>query len=101
MLTLLLLAVVLSPALASQYSLVGRYAQSDDEGVQVGWPGSGISFDTPANAKISLSLSLPSIKWYDAKGQLEDGARMAVFIDGVFTQDHLVIPTADGKGESE
>ena len=97
MLILFLIVVfVLSSVVADvPYGLVGRSLDSS-EGVKLGWPGSGLAFVVAPQEEVvdvAVALSLSPIKWYDLEGQMSDGVRVAVFIEGEFQDSHLVKPS--------
>jgi hypothetical protein len=47
---------------------------------------------TSGSVTLLIDVSLPTIDWYDVKGQLEDGARLGVFADDVLVDTILVTP---------
>ncbi|GMI37606.1 hypothetical protein TeGR_g13638 [Tetraparma gracilis] len=90
---------LLPPLLAASppFRVIGRSCGSSDSSgyVSIGWPLSGIGFEISAGgepAEFTVNISLPPIEWYDAKGLLEDGVRLGVFVGSDKVAEVLVTP---------
>ncbi len=94
--TLLCFHSTLTLTLSADLTPVGRYwleGDSDSYIYKVGWPLSGVGFDTEEeNTKFQLDIWLPQPNWYDVWAKSADGVRMGVFVNNDLVEDFLVTP---------